>query len=113
EHNPVADAGPDQDLCTPQTSAALAGSALLGPATGEWTLVSGTGTIVDPTDPNTTVTGLGVGENVFAWTVDNGPCVNAITTDQVIIRVFDANASVADAGPDQEWCLPVTNAQLA
>ncbi|MDX9750127.1 MAG: hypothetical protein RBT71_03515, partial [Flavobacteriales bacterium] len=111
--NPVADAGPDQALCTPNTTAILAGSMPNGPATGQWTLVAGAGTFADDSDPNTTVTGLTVGVHTFAWTVDNGPCTDGITTDQVTITVHDEGASVADAGPDQQWCLPVTSAVLA
>ena len=107
-NNPVADAGADQELCTPASTATLTGSALTVPATGLWTLVSGTGVITDPTAVSTTVTGLGVGENIFQWTVSNGPCVNGITSDQVIIRVFDDANAVADAGADQEFCTPVS-----
>jgi hypothetical protein len=68
-----ADAGADQDLCTPNTITSLEGSPVIFPAIGTWTLVSGTGTITDPNVPNTTVTDLGVGENVFSWTVDTDP----------------------------------------
>src|SRR5690606_16656425 len=97
---PAADAGPDQQLCTPQTSTTLAGSAVVHPATGQWTLVSGSGTIVDPNDPHTAVTDLGVGVNTFRWTVINGVCDDAITFDEVNIVVFDENNPLADAGPD-------------
>lgn len=104
ENNIDANAGPDQELCTPTTSTTLQGSALVFPATGLWTIVSGTGTITDPTDPNTTITDLGVGTIVVAWTVDNGPCSSGITSDQMVIRLFDENNPIADAGPDQELC---------
>ena len=36
-NNPVANAGPDQELCEPNTSTTFAGSALIFPATGTWT----------------------------------------------------------------------------
>lgn len=104
ENNLNANAGPDQDLCTPAASATLTGSALVFPATGLWTVVTGTGTVADPTNPNTTINGLGVGTIVVAWTVDNGPCSSGITSDQMVIRLFDENNPVADAGPDQELC---------
>ncbi|MFM9972927.1 MAG: PKD domain-containing protein, partial [Burkholderiales bacterium] len=113
ENNPGANAGPDQELCTPASSTNLAGSAVIFPAVGTWTLVGGTGSITDPNDPNSEVTGLSVGANIFEWTVSNGPCANGITTDQVSIFVFDANNPVADAGPDQEHCTPVSDATLA
>ena len=102
--NPVANAGPDQDLCTPTLSANLSGSAIIAPATGTWTLVSGSGTIVSPNNPNTQITGLAVGDNIFRWTVSNGACANPLTTDDVRIRVFDGNNPVANAGPDQQLC---------
>ena len=91
ENNPIADAGPDQELCTPTTAITLAGSSLIFPATGEWTVSGGTGVFGDANDPNTTVTGLTVGENIFTWTVSNGPCANGTTTDDVSIFLFNQN----------------------
>lgn len=111
--DPVANAGPDQEICTPASTATLAGSTATFPATGTWTLVSGAGTITDPSSPTSGVTGLAIGENVFAWTVDNGPCASGITTDQVSIFVFDANNASANAGPDQELCTPTSSTVLA
>jgi gliding motility-associated-like protein len=113
ENNPGANAGADQELCTPNTGTVLQGSSLIFPAQGTWTLVSGSGIIADVNDPNTAVTGLVVGENIFEWTVYNGPCANSITTDQVSIFVFDENNPVADAGPDQELCTPTSDAVLS
>lgn len=112
-NNPGANAGADQELCTPASTADLAGSSIIFPAQGTWTLVSGSGVIADANDPNSAVSGLAIGENIFQWTVDNGPCANGITTDQVSILVFDENNPVADAGPDQELCTPTTDAVLA
>ncbi|MBK9758391.1 MAG: gliding motility-associated C-terminal domain-containing protein [Flavobacteriales bacterium] len=113
ENNLVANAGPDQELCTPTSDAVLNGSAITFPATGTWSLISGTGSIVNVNDPNTTVNGLVVGENIFVWTVDNGPCLNGLTTDTVSIFLFDAANELADAGADQELCTPTTSAQLS
>lgn len=79
--SPNANAGADQEVCTP-SDATLAGSTPTFPATGQWTLVSGSGTITTANSPTTTVTGLGIGANVFQWTVSNGPCANGITSDQ-------------------------------
>ena len=113
QSNLAANAGPDQDLCTPVTSATMAGSAITFPATGTWTLISGTGAIVNPAAPNTLINGLSIGANVFQWTVNNGPCPNGVTNDLVIVNVFDNNAPAADAGPDQELCTPTTDAILS
>jgi gliding motility-associated-like protein len=112
-NNPNADAGPDQDLCTPISSTTMNGSAVTSPAQGTWTLVSGSGTITDPNNPLTTITGLLVGANVFEWSVNNGPCTNGITTDQVTINIFDGNAQLADAGQDQSFCSPTSTAFMA
>lgn len=113
DQNADADAGADQDLCTPTTSTTLSGNAPIFPASGEWTLVSGQGTITDSQAPITTVTDLGVGINVFRWTVSNGPCANALTQDEVTINLFDLNSAGANAGPDQELCTPQTSTNLA
>ncbi|MBL7941554.1 MAG: hypothetical protein JNM00_02250, partial [Flavobacteriales bacterium] len=103
---PAADAGEDQDLCTPQTSTAFEANAAIFPGFGEWTLLSGSGTIVNPNDPLSAVTGLTIGENIFQWTIYNGPCANAVTSDVVVISVFDGGAPTAYAGQDQELCSP-------
>ncbi|MBX2979710.1 MAG: gliding motility-associated C-terminal domain-containing protein [Flavobacteriales bacterium] len=105
-NNLNANAGPDQDLCTPQTSTTLSGSAIVFPAQGTWTVVSGQGTVTDPNDPNSTITNLGVGVIVVEWTVDNGPCSNGITSDQMVITLYDESNPVANAGPDQQLCTP-------
>jgi len=70
------------------------------PSVGTWSVVQGTGVFTDENDPNTAVSGLSVGENIFQWIVSNGPCTNALTTDQVSVFVFDENNPVADAGAD-------------
>lgn len=109
---PAANAGPDQNICTPQTSATISANNAIFPATGIWTLQSGSGVIENPNSPTTEVRDLGIGENVFCWTINNGPCDPPITTDCVIINVFDANQPVANAGPDQEFCLPTHSTTL-
>ncbi len=113
QNNPAANAGSDQQLCSPVFTTTMQGSAITSPATGTWVLMSGTGVIADPSDPNSEVTGLSIGENIFSWTVDNGACANAITTDLVSIYVFDENNPDADAGPDQQICTPVTSVTMA
>ena len=98
-------AGTDQTVCG--TAATLAGNtALVG--TGTWTLVSGTGVIANPNSPNSAVTGLTFGANVFQWTIDNPIC--PASTDQVTITAVD-QPTVAVAGPNQTVC--GTNATMA
>ncbi|MES2286707.1 MAG: T9SS type B sorting domain-containing protein [Bacteroidota bacterium] len=94
----AAAAGPDQSSCS--NSATLAGNAP-APGTGLWTLVSGTGTITTPSSSTSGLTGLGVGANVFEWTITNAPCPP--TSDQVTITNTGGGAPAA-AGPDQSVC---------
>jgi hypothetical protein len=93
---PVANAGPDQDLCS-VTSSNLAGN---NPSVGSgiWTLVSGGGSIATSTNSASAVSGLMTGDNVFRWTVSNGACTGIY--DEVKIHVSDM-PSTANAGPDQ------------
>lgn len=107
-----ANAGADQAMCAPQTSTSLAANSVIFPATGEWTLIQGSGTIVDSSNPSTSVINLGIGNNLFVWTIENGVCDPAMTTDTLNIAVFDQLAPVANAGSDQEFCLPTTSAIL-
>ena len=94
----AANAGPDQSLCA--TTATLNATA---PAAGSgvWTLTSGSGTITNPTQINSGVTGLGIGANVFTWTVTNGTCPPV--SDQVTITRF-APPDVSVAGNPQSVC---------
>lgn len=105
ENNAAADAGPDQEQCG--TDAVLAGNVPTFPAPGTWSVVSGTGVFADATDPGTAVSGLSIGENKFAWTVDNSPCANGITADTVTITVIDTTGFVANAGPGLSTCSSV------
>jgi hypothetical protein len=76
--------------------------------TGIWTLVSGSGVIQNANNPNTTVSNLGLGANVFKWTVTNGACPEAFS--QVTIT-RTAAPSQAVAGTDVQTC--ATSAILA
>ena len=69
---PVAVAGQDQELTfifETQMTAELSSS-----ETGEWSLVSGAGHIIDINSPTTTITDLAIGDNIFLWKVSNGNC---------------------------------------
>jgi len=99
EANPtVANAGPDQTVCG--TTAILAGNTAAS-GTGAWTIVSGSGTITNPASPNTTVTNLGIGTNIFKWTISNGTCV-ASESNVNITR--DAPPTTSIAGGNQTTC---------
>lgn len=100
-------------ICLPTTSTNLAADAPAAPAQGTWTLVSGTGTIVNIHSATTSVTGLTVGENKFRWAISNGPCPVNPPNDVVSIFIYDSNARAANPGPDQQLCTPATSTTLA
>ncbi|MBF8457225.1 hypothetical protein IV494_08515 [Kaistella sp. G5-32] len=72
---PTYSAGPNQTLATCATTATLAAAAVSSPATGAWTVVSGSGSVTTPTSPTSGVTGIVPGTPlVLRWTVTNGSC---------------------------------------
>jgi gliding motility-associated-like protein len=60
--------GPDRNICAATSTNLAANSPDIG--SGLWTLFSGAGTIANASDPNSPVTGLQAGANVFIWTID-------------------------------------------
>ncbi|NVK64507.1 MAG: hypothetical protein HWE22_07950, partial [Flavobacteriales bacterium] len=92
--NPTtANAGTNQNISCGGTTATLAANTP-SVGTGAWTLVSGTGTISNPSSPTSTVTGLTPGaSSTFRWTITNGPCT-ASTDNVVITSVTDGTAPV-------------------
>jgi hypothetical protein len=94
----TANAGTPQSVCG--TTATLAGNTATN-GTGTWTLVSGSGTITTPSSPTSGVTGLGVGANVFQWTISNAPCTPS--TSQVTITGVAA-PTTSNAGSPQTLC---------
>ena len=63
--------------------------------TGEWSLVSGSGSFDDPNRNNTMARELGQGINVLRWTITNNSCS---LSDEVEVR---NNMTDVYAGPDQ------------
>lgn len=104
---PIGDVTADaSETLSCDTSVSLTGSALdtddsdNTTTSGSWTLESGSGTIDDPTNPNTDITGLGLGTNTFRWTVtQNYGCVDY---REVSVEYF--NVSSPDAGDDFTTC---------
>jgi len=64
----AANAGPAQSYCE-TSSTVLAANAATNGGTGTWSLVSGSGTVSEPNNPLSAVTGLGYGANTFRWTI--------------------------------------------
>ena len=81
---PVVNAGPDEELIFVFETQMKA--EILSSETGEWSLVSGAGNIVDIHSPTTRVTELSIGENIFLWKVLNGSCE---ASAEVKITVYD------------------------
>ncbi|MEX1190085.1 MAG: gliding motility-associated C-terminal domain-containing protein, partial [Bacteroidia bacterium] len=101
---PVASAGADQSVCG--TSVNLSGN-LPAASSGSWTLVSGAGIIQSPNQNSTQISNLGVGANVFQWSLTNGVC--PVSNDQITITRF-LEPSAALAGNDLQTC--ASSAQL-
>ncbi|HPI11071.1 MAG TPA: CARDB domain-containing protein [Catalimonadaceae bacterium] len=97
----VADAGPSRLTCT--DSVRLNAVPVLLPATGSWSMVTGSGTVVNPSQPNALVTGLTDGVSIYMWTVANGTCPEVSDT----IRVFRAPNSLS-LGHDTTICADST-----
>jgi trimeric autotransporter adhesin len=83
---PVANAGPDQVLDF-HFETELEASDLKNYETGEWIILSGTGSFSDKTDSKTSITDLSLGENKIEWIVTNGVCV--VSSDTILIKIRD------------------------
>jgi gliding motility-associated-like protein len=91
-------AGIDNTICSfTDTLNALAPSV----GTGVWSIISGSGVIVDQNAANTIVNNLGTGINTFVWTVSNGICPSV--SDTVLINVTPQPSGSA-AGADLQIC---------
>ena len=67
----IADAGEDQEV---YESTAFLNAVLPPDADAIWSVISGNGIFYDNFDPNTEVTDLFEGDNIFRWTVSNVNC---------------------------------------
>lgn len=82
---PVANAGPDQSLSF-KFETTLSAQLVNSYEKGTWSLISGSGFIVDTTKANTAVTGLSTGKNKFLWKVVNGVCPASFDTLMINVR---------------------------
>ncbi len=82
---PVANAGTNRVFVS--RFEARMGATLETGETGTWKVESGSGIFENPNGPNTRITGLELGDNVFSWTVTNQVCPESV--DYVLIRVKD------------------------
>lgn len=96
-------AGSDKSICN-NSIALNASPVYIG--TGEWTLISGSGTILQSSLRTSTVNNLGLGANVFRWTTSNASCnsYDEVTINNNLpVNVF--------AGDDQVLCVDTTLVQ--
>ncbi|HNM70643.1 MAG TPA: HYR domain-containing protein, partial [Flavobacteriales bacterium] len=92
----VAAAGMDQLQCD-NTTFTMAGNTP-GVGTGMWTIQSGPGSITNPADPGTTVTGVTSGSTtVLRWTITNGQCSNY---DEVSLVSTGVGVACDDGNPN-------------
>jgi len=101
--NPTpANAGPDQNLCG-LTSTTLAGNnPIVG--YGHWTIATGSGKggyYSDIYSPTATFTGVAGNSYNLVWSISTISC--GISKDTIVIH-FNANPTIANAGPDQNLC---------
>ncbi|MBI4752466.1 MAG: NHL repeat-containing protein [Acidobacteria bacterium] len=104
----VANAGPDQTICSTGTATLAANNPTVG--TGTWSVVNGPD--LSPSQfGNVNVAGTsftpagGGGMYTLRWTISNAPCSSS--TDDVVITVNQAPPT-ASAGPDQTICVSGT-----
>jgi gliding motility-associated-like protein len=94
EDFPHPEQGPDQELEFIFNTKMQA--SLMPFETGKWSLISGSGRIGNPHSPQTDISNLSLGENVFLWTVQNRACtagaeVKIIVNDLFVPSVITPN----------------------
>jgi gliding motility-associated-like protein len=95
----AAAAGADQPtLCADNTT--LSATAPTN-GTGQWSLVSGTGTVTSNTNPNSTVTSIGLGTLTLQWVVSSGSCTPSRDT---VVITRQPGLVTANAGADRPTC---------
>ena len=92
----TANAGADIKVCNLTSASLSANSPSVGSAI--WSIISGTGTITNPSSPTSSITGLTIGSSVTArWTISNGACTSS--TDDVVILAATLPTIVGSASP--------------
>ena len=110
---PVAIAGAAQTITLPVNSSTLDGSKSYDPdgsiSKYAWTQVSGTGgTITNPANASTTVTGLTQGTYIYKLTVTDNSNGTATALDTIIVKGAANLPPIANAGADQTITLPAS-----
>ncbi|MBD0256158.1 MAG: DUF11 domain-containing protein [Cytophagales bacterium] len=115
QFNPAPSAGAGRLLCEGDSVQLQARSPQYG--LGVWKRIGGTGTLREPANPHSLVTGLGYGDNVFEWKVASGNCTGDSLSARVTItrhrspakpaiRLAENNELVCDPEASQyQWYL--------
>ena len=97
--NLVEESNAGQDLTTCESTVTMNGNNFGTNETGVWTVISGSGIIDSPNDPNTSISNLSDGENIFQWQIFND-CVSS----EDVVTVNVANNINLDI-PNTLYCL--------
>ena len=71
---------------------------------GQWSMIAGSGTIINSSLPTTDIINLGLGNNAFRWTVTNNACSSFAT-----VYVVNNTTTIANAGSSAEVCTGAVN----
>ncbi len=93
----ISTAGNDQSICNVTQTGLGAGPSGMS---GTWSLFQGSGQILSPTNPLTSVTNLGEGVNLFIWDLGPTACVRRDTVK--VTRIYQPPAN---AGADLSVCV--------
>ena len=96
----LANAGPDLVLCTDSINL-MANTPIYG--TGFWTLISGSGQVVNTANPSSLIRKLGQGKNDVKWTITYLSCIS-----EDFVSITNNTPTTAYAGLDQTICLDST-----
>jgi hypothetical protein len=101
----IANAGVDRVQCGNGTFNLKANAPTIG--VGNWSIVSGNGTIANAGSPSTTISGVTAGTaTTLRWSINNGEC--GISTDDVIVT-NNIIPAVSIASESNEVCLGATS----
>ena len=97
--NLVEESNAGKDLTTCESTVTMNGNNFGTNETGVWTVISGSGITDSPNDPNTSISNLSDGENIFQWQIFND-CVSS----EDVVTVNVANNINLDI-PNILYCL--------
>ena len=103
----VASAGTNTTICS-STHTMTANTPIVG--IGTWNVLSGGANLSNINSPSASTTNLGLGQNIFIWSISNGTC--PISRDTIIIN-SGKTPSTSNAGPNQNICINKDSTKLA